>query len=121
MVMGPISPLIFTTAPTFLNAFNGNDEFLQYNRQWIQQITSRRSLPAITAESLAQSVLKPVAKAKESGQGHAVGKTYTNSEPQVAPKKQRDIPESRLRDEIEKPILDSNIGNDPEPLGEFPF
>jgi DNA helicase HerA-like ATPase len=122
MVMGPISPLIFTTAPTFLNAFNGNDEFLQYNSQWIQQITNRRSLPAVTVQSLAQSVLKPVAKAVKKGdEGHPVGKTYTTSEPQVAPKKPRDIPESRLRDEIERPILDTNIGNDPEPLDEFPY
>ena len=122
MVLGPISPLIFTTAPTFLNAFNGNEEFLEHNMGWIREITHRRSLPSITIESLAKSVLKPLAKATVTAKEHKVGRTYSVSEPQVAPKPLANANEGRrLLAEVKRPITTSEpVGND-EPLGEAPF
>lgn len=121
MALGPISPLIFTTAPTFLNVFNGNEEFLEHNRGWIREITRRRSLPAVTVESLSRSVVKAVAKAKpETAKEHKIGRTYSVSEPQVAPQKAPNANEGgRLLKEVERQVTKSTIGN--EPLGEAPF
>lgn len=122
MVIGPISPLIFTTAPTFLNVFNGNEEFLQHNAGWIREITRRRSLPSVTVESLARSVLKPIAKAQAESQTHKVGRTYSVSEPQVAPKPLPNANEGgNLMAEVKRPIAAGEIVGGDEPLGEAPF
>lgn len=58
MVLGPISPIIFTTAPAFVNAYNTPDEFLAGNREWVDRITTSRSLPTLTAEYMNGARLK---------------------------------------------------------------
>lgn len=58
MLMGPISPIIFTTAPAFVNVFNNNQDFLHYNNEWIKKITGARNLPSLTLEYLTQSLVK---------------------------------------------------------------
>lgn len=87
MLMGPISPVIFTTAPAFVNVFNKTEDFLHHNQQWITDITRRRSLPKLTLESLKRT-LKPIKKhvvneIKEEPKGYVVGKN--NSTPKSAP------------------------------------
>lgn len=56
MITGSLSPLIFTNAPTFINAFTGS-EYLEHNKVWIDEITKRRSLPAITEEYLSSQTI----------------------------------------------------------------
>jgi len=94
MIMGPISPLIFTSSPTFLNAFKGIDEFLEHNKLWIDKILKARSLPMITKDFLSKSIEKPKVKASKSDSGqvaetpaYRVGKNYPISEPQTIVKK----------------------------------
>lgn len=93
MIMGPISPLIFTSSPTFLNAFKSNEEFLEHNHQWINAITKKRSLPQVTADYLTKKLSKAKAKTAATDETNAepasyqIGKSYKISEPQVAVKK----------------------------------
>jgi DNA helicase HerA-like ATPase len=90
MFMGPISPLIFSTSPTFLNAFTSVEEFLESNRSWINAIVKRRGLPMITGEYMKAPLLsdKPV-KAKEGSESKEflVGSDKPKSAPQVEAKK----------------------------------
>lgn len=58
MVMGPISPLIFSTSPTFFNAFNTVEGFLEANKGWIQAIVKRRGMSNITTEYMLSSLEK---------------------------------------------------------------
>lgn len=55
MLMGPISPVIFTTAPTFINVFNTVEDFLLHNLKWIKKITDKHELPKITVDYLKQT------------------------------------------------------------------
>lgn len=93
MIMGPISPLIFTSSPTFLNAFKSNEEFLEHNHQWINTITKKRSLPQVTADYLTKKLSKVKIKTADPDKTEAdpasyqIGKSYKISEPQVAVKK----------------------------------
>jgi len=68
MILGPISPIIFTTAPAFINIFSGTDEFLEHNEEWISAIVKRRSLPSITRAFMTQGL-----KVKEKYQEPALG------------------------------------------------
>jgi hypothetical protein len=52
MITGPISPLIFSNSPSFLNAFSDINEFLEYNKRWIREIVARRSLKMIMSTAL---------------------------------------------------------------------
>jgi hypothetical protein len=45
MIVGSISPLIFTNAPTFLNMFTDAEQFLEGNKAWVSRITTSRGLP----------------------------------------------------------------------------
>lgn len=54
MLMGPISPVIFTTAPAFVNVFNKTEDFLHTNQKWVTEITTKRSLPTLTLQYLTQ-------------------------------------------------------------------
>lgn len=96
MFMGPISPLIFSTSPTFLNAFTNVEDFLDANRSWIQPILKKRSLPEITADYMVQPLEKKTSTVKKEPQEYSVGKNYDISEPQtvkkVAPKKVKPEP-----------------------------
>lgn len=56
MILGPISPIIFTTAPAFVNSFSSVEEFLTHNSQWITEITQTRSLPTITEAFMNKSL-----------------------------------------------------------------
>lgn len=92
MIMGPISPLIFSTSPTFVNAFTTVGDFLEGNRNWIQAITKRRSLPAITTEYMLSRLEKNTPEAAEGAvsdedKEFAVGKHKGGSEPQTVLKK----------------------------------
>jgi hypothetical protein len=84
MVLGPISPLIFTSSPTFFNAFKGTEEFLEHNKTWIDKIALKRSLPKITADFLNKKLTKVVkTKAVDTAPSeYHVGKTYESSTPQ---------------------------------------
>lgn len=90
MLLGPISPLIFTNAPTFLDAFNGSEEFLVYNEKWITEITTKRSLPKITLQYMNRGIGKSkVAQAETtSDKSYSIGgKTTSNaSKPQTTSK-----------------------------------
>lgn len=92
MIMGPISPLIFSTSPTFVNAFTSVETFLEGNRNWIAAITKRRSLPTITAEYMLSRLEKITPEAaddvlSDEDKEFAVGKHKGGSEPQTAAKK----------------------------------
>jgi hypothetical protein len=52
MITGSVSPLITAQIPLFVNAYNKVEEFLEDNRNWIDAITKRRSLPPMTAQSI---------------------------------------------------------------------
>jgi len=89
MFMGPISPLIFSTSPTFLNAFTSVEDFLNTNSSWIKPILKKRSLPDLTVDYLKEPlvpVVKKKAKKEEPVKEYGVGKTYETSEPQTKPK-----------------------------------
>jgi hypothetical protein len=90
MFMGPISPLIFSTSPTFLNAFTNVTDFLESNKHWINPIVKKRSLPALTVEYMSkpletENVSKKIKEEKEYG----VGKNYKTSEPQTVIKERK--------------------------------
>ena len=99
MVMGPISPLIFSTSPTFFNAFNTVHDFLEANKGWIQTITKRRGMSNITPEYMT-SVLeskKPnsaITEDKEFAVGKDTNKPsakpQTAIKPQTVPPKKND-------------------------------
>ena len=90
MILGPISPIIFTTAPAFLNMFSGTEEFLLHNTRWITEITKRRSLPTITKAFMEKSLfVKPKFEAStnpEETKSFKIGKDFSapKSKPQGA-------------------------------------
>jgi len=67
MILGSISPIIFTTAPAFINMFSGPEQFLIHNKEWIDNITAARSKPTVTTEALTKSVrvARPKAEATD--------------------------------------------------------
>lgn len=85
MLMGPLSPVIFTTAPAFVNMFNKTQDFLYYNQKWIESITQRRSLPNVTLKRIQPGSAPKIEKekiVKEPNQ-YAVGKSYASVKPQT--------------------------------------
>lgn len=90
MIVGSISPLIFTNAPTFLNLFTEPQQFIDANRKWINAITTSRGLPVVTYASV-----EPLAVRKDLNKGskkpeqksYKVGKSYATSEPQTSVKR----------------------------------
>lgn len=104
MFMGPISPLIFSTSPTFLNAFTSVQDFLDSNEKWISAIVKRRGLPKITEAYMKASLelQKPMKATKQDTEkSFMVGSDKQTSEPQVVvkksePKKPAVNPESDL-------------------------
>lgn len=48
MVSGPVSPLVFTSAPTFINAYNDISKFVEDNRKWVDRLTEKRSTGRLT-------------------------------------------------------------------------
>lgn len=86
MLMGPISPVIFTTAPAFVNVFNKTEDFLLHNHKWLNRITEKRSLPQVTIEKIRPGA--GLAKQKPSHQPpkeYNVGKAATvSTQPQIS-------------------------------------
>jgi len=107
MLMGPISPIIFTTSPAFVNVFSTEEEFLIHNRRWISEITERRSLPEITIDYM-KAPLKAKAKAKADAQSFVIGRDENK------PKSQ---PQSVIK---EKPIFEKPVEDDSD-LADLPF
>lgn len=116
MIMGPASPLIFTSAPMFINAYGGTDEFLEHNQFWVDTITAKRQLPNVTKDYLvsvqnqmrlnARQAAAAVAPVKK----HQVGKVQKPSEPQYVPKEK---PETRTRQEaLESFLVKNNLPAD---------
>lgn len=114
MVLGPISPIIFTTAPAFVNAFNTPAEFLDANATWIEGITRSRSLPALTNEYMTGARTRParevVTEAQESvaPASYKVGKSAAGK-PDSAPQS--------VRVKAPAPVVEKKDDG----LDEFPF
>ena len=115
MITGPISPLIFTSSPSFINAFAGATEFLEHNQIWIDEITKRRSLPNVTEASLgavqgqAQAAVKAAqrAAAASKAQTYQVGKVQAVTAPQTPVKV--------------APVITKPVFVDDDDLGDTPF
>ena len=86
MIIGSISPLIFTNAPTFLNMFTDAQQFLDANRKWINEILTGRGLPVINAKVVDPKMMKNMSrtqKGKVETKSYRVGKNYETSAPQT--------------------------------------
>lgn len=109
MLMGPVSPIIFTTAPAFVNVFNNNQDYLHYNSDWVNRITDRRSMPRLTVNKLDPKIrMKPVKeKALQVEKQYSVGNSKTVSAPQA---------------DIKDPIISKKvIDNEPDLIEDTPF
>ena len=87
MIVGSISPLIFTNAPTFLNMFTDAQQFLDANRKWINAILTSRSRPLINAQVVDPKQMKHVTRVRTTNvetKSYRVGKNYETSEPQTS-------------------------------------
>lgn len=78
MLNGPISPLIFTNTPVFVDAYNSIDQFIADNAHWIEDITQRRGLTSLVANprSVAVGARKPKKKVEESDADEKPVKSY---------------------------------------------
>jgi hypothetical protein len=75
MLMGPISPIIFTTSPAFLNAFSSTEEFLEHNSRWINTIITKRQLPSITPQFMSAALsVRPKYAVQGAAKSFKVGK-----------------------------------------------
>jgi hypothetical protein len=86
MIVGSISPLIFTNAPTFLNMFTDAQQFLDANKKWINGILVSRSRPLINANVVDPKQMKHVTKVRTTNvetKSYKVGKNYETSAPQT--------------------------------------
>lgn len=105
MIIGSISPLIFTNAPTFLNTFTDAQQFVDANRKWINGITAVRGLPNITGSVVDPKQTKHVTKVRTTNvetKSYRVGKNYETSEPQSVVT--RVAPEIKTDDEFDTPF-----------------
>lgn len=112
MLLGPISPIIFTTAPAFVNVFNNTQDYLYHNHEWIEKITENRSLPKLTLDFLKQATTtkeKYKKSSPEEAKSFAVGKDSktVKSAPQFKP--------------ATKPVSNIEEPKEDDGLGEFPF
>lgn len=113
MILGPISPIIFTTAPAFVNSFSSVEEFLENNSLWINEITQKRSLPTITSAFMKQSLsMKPKYKAvKGEEKSFKVGKASETVSPKAKPQTQ-----------IVKPVEEApSVRKEEDGVDDFPF
>ena len=87
MIIGSISPLIFTNAPTFLNMFTDAQQFVDANQKWIDGITTSRGLSRVTGSVVDPKQAKPkkrVVRGEVETKSYRVGKNYEVSEPQTS-------------------------------------
>lgn len=82
MALGPVNPLIFTSAPSFINVFSSPQEFLSANSSWINDICQRRSLMRFTHDantigfaSVPAPTKKPVQAAGRSATNRGIGES----------------------------------------------
>ena len=59
MITGPVSPLIFTAAPVFVNVFNTVEDMLSSNAHWLDTVCDRNGLPRFSNTPESISVSKP--------------------------------------------------------------
>lgn len=111
MFMGPISPIIFTTSPAFVNAFSTTEEFLEHNKRWIQPIINKRQLPSITEEFMSAPLSMNV-KPKHVVSGEA--KTFKVG-------KDAATKTSKPQSVVAKPAVVVEPVEEDETLDEFPF
>ena len=87
MIIGSISPFIFTNSPTFLNVFTDSAQFLNANHRWVNDITTRRGLPAVKPSMVDPKQTMAGRNSKISSnpttRDYKVSKTYEISEPQT--------------------------------------
>lgn len=113
MVTGPVSPLVFTSAPTFVDAYNDIGAFIEDNRKWIDRLTEKRSMPRLTLPgvSVGKSRVKSQTGVRTPAKAFTVGGTSPSmrrSEPQgpiVAP----------------EPVNNAIIEDDPFDIDRPPF
>jgi hypothetical protein len=87
MIIGSISPLIFTNSPTFLNMFTTAGDFLDANKPWVNRIIASRGLPRVTEESVDPTNTKPQTSMRRTpsnveSKSYKVAKNYEVAEPQ---------------------------------------
>ncbi len=85
MINGPISPLIFTSSPTFVNVYSDLDDFLLNNSRWITAIVQKRQMPMLTNKSILRQVKsrKDLVGDKEVTKKYGVGKTIPRPDMQT--------------------------------------
>lgn len=85
MIVGSISPLIFTNSPTFLNMFTDAQQFIDANIKWITGITTLHGLPRITGSVVDPKNMKNSQKKSSTVEtkSYRVGKNYASSTPQT--------------------------------------
>lgn len=90
MVTGPVSPLVFTSAPTFVDAYNDINAFIEDNRKWIDVLTEKRFMPPLTLRgvSVGGNKVKASRGSEKPAQAFSVGSTKSSSQrsqPQSVP------------------------------------
>lgn len=104
MIIGSISPLIFTNAPTFLNMFTDAQQFIDANQKWISGLTTKNGLGRVTASVVDPTQIRPSAKSRGEveSRSYRVGKNYDTSTPQTTVSK---VPlEVKPADEFDTPF-----------------
>lgn len=119
MITGPISPLIFTASPTFLNAYSDYNDFIDHNSRWIKEITNRRSMKMITAESTV--VKRKARKVSESDEvrSFGVGKLKKRPQSQTGVYPVKDLTSDAVKATDAPVIINGMPVNDS--VGDFPF
>lgn len=110
MIVGSISPLIFTNSPTFLDIFTSKEDFIKANKTWINALTTSRGLGIITAKAVDPAlgsviVKKPSAPVKTGT--YKVGKNYDRVEPQYK------------ADKNETPVSDKSVNDNETGLPQY--
>lgn len=86
MINGPISPLIFTASPTFVNVYSDLADFIENNKRWIHRITQARSMPMLTPTNILRAqpkAKKDIVGDKAVTQQFGVGKTSADKRPKA--------------------------------------
>lgn len=111
MVSGPVSPLVFTSAPTFVNAYNDISTFIDDNREWVDKLTSKRGMPRLTLAGVSTggSRRKPTPKPVTAVKAFTVGQQEQYHSP-VRTKPQY-TPAATAEPAVEQDIYDTLEGS----------
>jgi DNA helicase HerA-like ATPase len=110
MIVGSISPLIFTNSPTFLNMFTSAEEFIEANSKWINRIIISRGLGRVTAASVDPTMTRPSRPAARKPdaeievKSYVVSKNYSISEPQYKAEKAPKPSNPPVDDDMDAPF-----------------